>query len=324
MLPRPILTLALVALCCGVNAGGIATAQTYPAKPIKLLVPFAAGGQPDTMARIIAHRLSSTLGPVIVENRPGAGGTIGLRAAAGADPDGYTLVLGTPGGLALSPALFKNPGYDPINSFAPVAMIAAAPFVLVVGPAFSAKTLPELVAYAKANPGKLNFGAPNATPPHLACELFKRVTAIDIVHVSAKNMPQSLTDPVGGQLHLVCEATTLLLPLIEAGQVRPLAAMSVTRIPQLPDVPTTVEIGLPDLVHSAWAGVMVPADTPDAIVGRLNAEINEGLRSSEVTQSLAKLGAAPRTGSPQDFAAFIAAETKKWAEMVKLSGATAK
>jgi len=321
MFTQRIFALALAALGVGEHTGGLAIAETYPSKPIKLIVPFAAGGQPDTMARIIAQHLSSTLGPVIVDNRPNAGGTIGLKAAASAEPDGYTLVLGTPGGLALSPAFFKNPGYDPIKSFAPVAMIATVPFVLVTASEVPAKTIQELVEYAKANPGKLNFGGANASPPHLACEMFRRMAAIDIVHVSSKAMTQTITDLLGGQIHIVCEATTILLPHILAGTARPLAVMSPTRIPELPDVPTTIESGLPDLLCSAWAGVLVPAGTPQTIVIKLNAEINEGLMSIKVKESLARLGAKLKIYSPQDFAAFIAAETKIWAEMVKLSGA---
>ena len=322
MIGQRVCALALTAMFFGLGTSSLATAQSYPSKPIKLIVPFAAGGPPDITARIVAQRLSSTLGPVIVENRPGAGGTIGLKAAAGTDPDGHTLVLGTTGGLALSPAFFKNPGYDPITSFAPVAMISTAPYVLVASPEVPAKTVQELVAHAKANPGKLNFGGPNATPPHLACERFKRVAAIDIVHVSSKAMTQTITDLLGGQIHIVCEATTLLLPLIQAGKVTPLAVMSPTRIPELPDVPTTIESGLPDLQHSVWVGVLVPAGTPEAIVGKLNAEINAGLKSPEVKESLAKVGAAPKIASPREFAAFIADEVKSWAEIVKLSGAT--
>jgi tripartite-type tricarboxylate transporter receptor subunit TctC len=319
MIGQRVYALALAAMFLGLS--NQATAQSYPSKPIKLVVPFAAGGQPDITARIVAQRLSSTLGPVVVDNRPGAGGTIGLKAAAGADPDGYTLVLGTTGGLAISPAFFKDPGYDPIKSFAPVAMVSHAPFILVAAPAVPASTIQQLVTYAKANPGKLNFGGPNATPPHLACELFKRLSATDIVHISAKAMTQSIADLLGGQIQVACEATTVLLPLIQAGKVRPLAVMNPTRIPELPDVPTTVESGLPDLVVTAWAGVLVPAGTPDAIVSRLNADINAGLNSPEVKDSLAKLGAQPKIGSPQEFQAFIADEMRKWAEMVKLSGA---
>ena len=319
MIGQRVYALALAAMFLGLS--NQATAQPYPSKPIKLVVPFAAGGQPDITARIVAQRLSSMLGPMVVDNRPGAGGTIGLKAAAGADPDGYTLVLGTTGGLAISPAFFKEPGYDPIKSFAPVAMVSHAPFILVATPAVPASTIQQLVTYAKANPGKLNFGGPNATPPHLACELFKRLSATDIVHISAKAMTQSIADLLGGQIQVACEATTVLLPLIQAGKVRPLAVMNPTRIPELQDVPTTVESGLPDLVVTAWAGVLVPAGTPDAIVSRLNADINAGLNSPEVKDSLAKLGAQPKIGSPQEFSAFIADEMRKWAEMVKLSGA---
>lgn len=321
MIVQRVHALALAVMFFGLGTSDPATAQSYPSKPIKLIVPFAAAGQPDITARIVAQRLSSTVGPVVVDNRPGAGGTIGLKAAASADPDGYTLVLGTTGGLAISPAFFKDPGYDPIKSFAPVAIVSHAPFILVVAPTVPASTIQELITYAKANPGKLNFGGPNATPPHLACELFKRLSATDIVHISAKAMTQSITDLLGGQIHVACEATTILLPLIQAGKVKPLAVMNATRIPELPDVPTTRESGLSDLVVTVWAGVLVPAGTAETIVSKLNAEINAGLKSPEVIESLAKLGAQPKIGSPQQFSAFIADEMRKWAEMVKLSGA---
>ena len=258
MLTRRFLMLAAVA-GIGLSCDG-AAAQPYPVNAIKLIVPFGAGSQPDTIARLIGQQLSLRVGPVVIENRPGAGGLTGTQAAAGAPPDGHTLVLGSIGSLAIGPALLNSPGYDAIKSFAPVALVSNAPFVLVVGPDVPVKTAQELVAHAKANPGKLNFGAANASPPHLACDLFKRAAAIDIVHVRYRTTTL-LSDLLKGEIQITCDATTVLLPLIQAGKVRPLAVMSSERLSELPDVPTVAEIGLPDLLVSVWAGILVPAGT---------------------------------------------------------------
>jgi tripartite-type tricarboxylate transporter receptor subunit TctC len=294
-------------------------AQSYPARPIRLIVPFAPGGQPDLMARLVAQHLSAGLGAVVVENRQGAGGTLGAKAVAAAEPDGHTLLLGTTGVLAISPVLYKDAGYDPVRSFSPVATVSSAPFLLVASPNLPVRTVAELIAYAKANPGKLNFGAPTATPPHLACEMLKRESGIDIIRVPyAGNHVAGL---LGGQTHIVCEASTVLLPHIRAGTIRPLAVLADARIPDLPDVPTLAETGLPNLVVSVWAGILVPARTPDAIVRTLNRHINDGLQSASMKESLIKLGAEPRVGSPQEFSALIADEVRKWRDVVQLSGA---
>jgi tripartite-type tricarboxylate transporter receptor subunit TctC len=318
MLTRRFLVLAAAA-GIGLSANDGATAQPYPSKVIKLIVPFGAGSQPDTIARLIGQQLSARVGPVVVENRSGAGGILGTQVAAGAAPDGHTLVLGTIGSLAIGPAMLKTPGYDALKSFAPVAMVSNAPFVLVVGPDVPARTVHELVAHAKANPGKLNFGAVNASPPHLACDLFRRATAIDIVRVPYKG-GQNIADLLGGHTQMLCEATTVLFPLIQSGKAKPLAVMAVDRLPELPDVPAAVEIGLPDLLVSVWAGILVPAGTPESIIDRLNTAINEGVKSPELQASLAKLGTKPTIGTPQDFAAFIAAEARRWADVVNQSG----
>lgn len=321
MLTRRSLMLAALA-GVGLSATAGAAAQPYPSKVIKFIVPFSAGSQPDTIARLIGQQLSARVGPVVIENRPsfGTGGHIGTQAAASAPPDGHTLLLGTIGSLAIGPALLKTPAYDASKSFAPVAMVSNAPFVLVVGPDVPVKTAQELVAHAKANPGKLNFGAANASPPHLACDLFRRAAAIDIVHVPYKTTPQSFADLLSGQIQIVCEATTVLLPLIQAGQVRPLVVMGSERLPELPDVPTAAEVGLPDLLVSVWAGILVPAGTPEIIINKLGSAINEGLKSPDVQASFAKLGTRPTIGTPQDFGALISAEAHRWAQIVKQSG----
>ena len=309
---------ALVALAIALITGP-ALAQSYPSRVIRLIVPFSPGGQPDTVARLIAQHLSVSVGTTIIDNRPGANAMIGTKAAAGAEPDGYTLLFGSSTSLAIAPAM--KPGeYDPITSFVPIAMISSAPFILAVGPSVPARTVAELIVYAKANPGKLNFAAPTGGPPHLAGEMFKAATGINIVPVSYRAMNQAFTDLIGGQMDIIFDAPTVLLPFIRDGRARALVAMSAKRTADLPEVPTMAESGLPDLSLTVWNGLVAPAGTPDQIVTRLNAAINDGLNSSDVKSMLAKLGSEPLQGSPRDFAAFIASEAKKWADVVKQSG----
>jgi tripartite-type tricarboxylate transporter receptor subunit TctC len=312
---------AIAALLSLAMAGLVAPAlaQSYPSRVIKLIVPFSPGGQPDTIARVIAQHLSTSVGTTIIDNRPGANATIGTKAAAAAEPDGYTLFFGTSTSLAIVPAM--KPGeYDPIKSFVPIAMVSSAPFILAVGPSVPAKTVGELIAYAKANPGKLNFAAPTGGPPHLAGEMFKAATGIDIVPVSYRAMNQAFTDLIAGQMDIIFDAPALLLPLIRDGKIRALVAMSAQRSAELPDVPTMAESGLPDRSLTVWNGLLAPAGTPDQIVTRLNAAANKGLRSAAIKAALARFGSAPLIGSPQDFAAFIASEGRKWAEVVKTAG----
>lgn len=294
-------------------------AQSYPSRVIKLIVPFSPGGQPDTIARIVAQHLSGSVGTTIIDNRPGANTTIGTKAVAAAEPDGYTLLFGSSTSLAIAPAL-KAGEYDPIKSFAPIAMISSAPFILVVGPSVPARTVFEFVAYAKAHPGKLNFAAPTGGPPHLAGEMFKAATGIDIVPVSYRAMNQAFTDLIAGQMDVIFDAPALLLPFIRDGKARALVVMSARRTTDLPEVPTMTESGLPDVSLTVWNGLVAPAGTPEAIVTRLNAAVNDGLKSREIRAALAKLGSEPLIGSPQEFAAFIASEAKKWSDMVRLAG----
>jgi len=300
----------------------IARAQTYPSKLIKLVVPLAAGGTPDIVARLVARHLSADLGQnVIVDNHPGAGTTIGLRVAATADPDGYTLLVGSTGSLAVNPALYKTLDFAPIKSLTPVAMVATSPLLLVVASAVPAKTVAELVAYAKANPGKLSHGASLGTPPHLLGTFFKFKTGIDINYIPYKSTASALTDLLGGQVQMTAESPSVLLPLIAQGKIRALAITTAARSPDLPDVPTMIESGLVGFPPNIWFGIVAPGGTPSHIVGRLNTAINKALGSSEMKLSLAKLGFEPKIGQPQDFAALIADEVPKWAEIVKLSGA---
>ena len=296
-----------------------ANAEDFPARPITLIVPFPAGSQPDTIARFVAQHLSSRVGTTIIQNRPGAGGTTGTKAASLAAPDGYTLVLGTTGSLGIGPAFFPNAGYDAVKSFTPVAMVSSAPFMLVAGRAAPVATASEAIAYARANPGKLSYSAATGTPPHLGCELFGRAAKVDIHRVAARG-PQVMADLLAGEVQLVCEATTIVLPQIQAGQVKPLATMHRTRIPQVPDVPTMAELGMPGVEVSVWAGVLAPAGTPDELVRRLNREINEALNSAELRDALTKLGVEPMPLAPESFSALIAAEAGKWADLVEQSG----
>jgi tripartite-type tricarboxylate transporter receptor subunit TctC len=296
-----------------------ALAQPYPSRVIKLIVPFAPGGQPDTIARLIAQHLSASVGTTIIDNRPGANATIGTKAASVAEPDGYTLLFGSSTSLAIAPAM--KPGeYDPIRSFAPIAMISSAPIILTVGPSVPARTVGELIAYAKSRPGKLNFAAPTGGPPHLSGEMFKAATGIDIVPVSYRAMNQAFTDLIAGQMDVIFDAPAMLIPLIRDGKVRALVSMSAQRSADLPEVPTMAESGLPALSVTVWNGLVAPAGTPDVIVTRLNAAVNDGLRAPTVTATLAKFGSTPLPGSVQDFAAFIASETRKWAEVVRAAG----
>jgi tripartite-type tricarboxylate transporter receptor subunit TctC len=299
-----------------------AIAQTYPDRPIKLIVPFPPGGPMDTMARLVGQGLNAALKqPVIVENRAGAGGALGSKAVATAEPDGYTLLWGSSGTLSILPALNPNLDYDP-KAFVPVALVSLLPHVMVVPNAVPAKTVGEFIAYTKANPGKLNFGASLGTPPHLMGSLFKHLAGIDIVYIPYKGAAPSIADMLGGQTHMQFDALTVLYPLIQEGKLRALAVTSAQRWAALPDVPTMIESGFPSFPQNAWSGVLVPARTPAAIVNTLNTAINAGLTSAEARANLLKFSALTQPGTPAEFAKFIAEQSPIWAELVKLSGAT--
>jgi tripartite-type tricarboxylate transporter receptor subunit TctC len=311
----------LRATAAGLLATGAAQAQTYPAKPVRMIVPFPPGGPIDTMARLVGDQMSTALGQsVVIENRPGAGAMIGSKAAAAADPDGYTLLFGSSGSLAVTPALYKNAGYDPVKSFAPVAAVSSGPLVLVVAPSLPAKTVKELVAYAKANPGKLNYGSGLGTPPHIAWGLFKLQTGTDILYVPYQGAAPAITDLLAGRNHLTIDAPGVLLAHIRDNKLRALAVTGPTRSADLPDVPTMVESGYPEFLMTFWTGVVAPMGTPAAIVMQLNAAINKGLQSAEMKARLASFQVEPKAGTADDFAAFIASEAKKWASVIKAAG----
>jgi tripartite-type tricarboxylate transporter receptor subunit TctC len=297
-----------------------ALAQPYPNKLIRIVAPFPPGGPTDGAARLIADRLSTVLGQtIVVENRPGgAGGTVGVKSAALADPDGYTILLTPPGPLVTAPTIYQNVGYDPVKAFTPVATIFSSPHIMVVNPNVPAKSMQELVAYAKANPGKVSYASPGfSTQPHLLGEMLKQIAGVDIVHVPYKGSAPALADLMGGQVQVFFDSVAFLLPHIQSGKLRVLAVADERRLPQLPDAQTTIEAGFPKLQASYWVGVLVPTGTPPAVVTRLNAAINEVITSKVMEDTLAKLVARPRPGTPQDFAAFIATESKKWGETIK-------
>jgi tripartite-type tricarboxylate transporter receptor subunit TctC len=296
-------------------------AQAYPDRPIRLIVPFPPGGPTDFMARLIAQYLSAHLGQVVIDNRPGAGGTIAAKAVASADPDGYTLLYGSSATLGIAPTLYRNAEYDPIRSFAPIALVSNVPFILAISPNVPATTLDAFIAYAKAHPGRLNFGAAIGTPPHLFGELFNVVTGTDIVFVPYKGAAASVTDLLAGQTQMTIEGATTLLPHVKAGKVRALAVTSAARIAEIADVPTMIECGYREFPPSSWTGVLAPAGTPAGVVERISAVINQGLRSPEIQAAFAQFNAEMRIGSSRDFAAFIADEVPKWGALVKASAA---
>jgi tripartite-type tricarboxylate transporter receptor subunit TctC len=308
----------LAAIVIAGLSGADAAAQSYPNRPIKLIVPFPAGGPPDTIARLVGNDIAARLGQnVVIDNRPGGGATIGTRAAANAEPDGYTLLYGSTTSLSIGPALFKNLDYDPVKSFAPVAPVSVGSMVVAVNAGVPAKTVKELVAYAKANPGKLHNGAGVASPPHIAWGLFTLTTGADIVYVPYRGMAQAMTDMVAGQIQMMIDGIGSLLPHIRDGKVRALAVTGTSRSPDLPDVPTMIESGYPDYVLSFWTGILAPAGTPPELVAKVNGAINEGLKSPEMKQSLAKFNVEPNIASPREFSVFLAAEARKWADIVK-------
>jgi tripartite-type tricarboxylate transporter receptor subunit TctC len=291
---------------------GASSAQTYPSKLIKFVVPLSSGSPVDVIARIVAPALSSRLKQtVIVENRPGGGTTLGTKAVATAPPDGHTLLFAS-ATHTLGPALIKNPGYDPVKDFAPIATAGSGSWVLVVEPSVPAHSAKELIAYAKANPGKLNWGFGRNAGPHLLGELFVLATGIDVNRVPYRSGADAVPDMLGGRVQMSFGAIEGLSHLVQEGKLRALVVTGDTRSHSLPDVPTMKEAGFPSLTRGFWAGLLAPAGTPPNIVNRLNAEINGALATSEMKASLMKVGIEPRQGSPQDFASLIVDEIEAW------------
>jgi tripartite-type tricarboxylate transporter receptor subunit TctC len=300
-----------------------AIGQTYPDRPIRVIVPVPAGGTPDVVARLVQQPLAAALGQqLVIDNRGGAGGVIGVELAARAVPDGFTLLFSSPGPLTIAPHLQKKIPYDTLRDFAPVSLVSIGPFLLITHPAVPAKNVKELIALAKAQPGKLNYAsAGNGAANHLAMEHFKSMAGIDLTHVPYKGAPQAVTDVLGGYVNLMLNSIPPVIQHIKAGRVRLLGIASLKRSPQLPDVPTISESGVPGYEAANWFGMLAPAKTPPAIVRRLNTALVEIVRSADIRAQLEVQGADPVGSSTQEFAAFIRAESEKYAKVVKQTGA---
>jgi tripartite-type tricarboxylate transporter receptor subunit TctC len=311
----------VVAAVLALGFAGLAEGQSFPERPIKLVVPFPAGGATDTSARLVAQGMSSRLGQsVVIENQSGAGGIIGARQVATANPDGYTLLMVSAANtFGTAPLLYKL-DYDPLKAFEPVAMAAIERQVLVVTPSLPVKTLQELVEYAKANPGKLNYGSSTGIIPHFLMELFKIRSGADILHVPYRGGGPMIIDLLAGQIEMTINAKSALLPHIQAGKLRPLAVTAAERWRELPGVPTMTEAGYLEAPYDALFGLVAPAGTPAAVIDKLNAAINEGLKAPDIRARFAKVGIEPKTGTAGEFAAIIAEEAPKWVEIVRTSG----
>jgi tripartite-type tricarboxylate transporter receptor subunit TctC len=315
-------------LCAAIHVFGVfwaepALAQSFPLKPLRMIVPFAAAGPPDILGRVVSQKLAEGLGqPVIVENRVGAGGTIGSEAVAKAAPDGYTLLFASIASLGISPALYPNVAYDPVKSFAPISLVGTTSFVMFVQPSMQAKTLREFIALAKSKPGQLNYGASTSgTPPHLMMEMFKSQAGVDIVGINYNASAAAITALLAGHVQVVVDQFAAALPLIAAGKVRPLVVTSEKRVKQLPDVPAAPEAGLPGFTAVSWFGVVAPRATPNDIVKRLNAELVKAIGTKDLGDRLMKFGLEPTPSTPEQFAAIIKSDVPKWAAAVKASGA---
>ena len=294
-------------------------AQTYPSRPIRFVVPFAAGaGVLDIMARIVSQHLGTGIGQqVVVDNRPGAGGNVGAEIAAKAAPDGYTMLMGNTA-LVVSPYLFAKLPFDPLTDFVPVTQVNSAPLLLVVHPSLPVKSVAELVAYAKARPGQLNYGSGGiGTTPFLATELFKSLAGIDVVHVPYKGGAPALADLVAGQLSFMIENVPGTLPLVKDGKLRALAITSRQRLALVPEVPTMIEAGVAGYEMIGWNGIFLPKGTPAEITTRLSTDLMKVLGSAEMKEQLGKLGAEPVGSTPQQFGAFVQAESQRWGKIIK-------
>ena len=313
----------IVALAMSLAAGAGVSAQTYPNRPIRIVVPYPAGGPTDVLARLVGAKLSMMLGqPIIVDNRPGgAGGTVGAKVVSTSEPDGYTLLMSQVGALTISPSIYKLPDSEVAKVFAPVALVAVSPQLLCITPSLPVKTLAELVAYAKANPGKVNFGSAGVgSQPHVLGELLKLEAGISLTHVPYRGSAPAITDLLAGSIQMMFDTPVVMLPHIMAGKMRAIAITSPARSPQLPDVPTMAESGLPRLQANLWSGLLAPAGTPPEIVARINATFNEGMNTPEMREALRKLGAEPQAMSPEVFGRFLVAETRKWSTVVAEAG----
>lgn len=318
--------LAAAAAACALSLAPLAAhAQAFPTKPITIVVPFSAGGTTDILARVVGQYMSKDLGqPVIVDNRAGAGGNIGALNVARAPADGYTLLMGTVGTHAINQSLYKKMAFDPIKDFAPLSRVALVPNLLVANPAQPFKNVKELIAYAKANPGKVTFGSSGSgSSIHLSGEMFQQMAGVEMQHIPYKGSAPAVTDLLGGQIAVMFDNMPSAIGHVRAGKLRALAVTTPKRSPALPDVPTIAEAGVPGYSATSWFGLLAPANTPAPVLAKLNASILKALADPDVKKKMAEQGAEPYGEKPEQFAEFIRSETAKWGKIVKQSGATA-
>jgi len=314
-------TAGMAAALCAAAVPDLAHAENYPARPIKLILPYTAGSPNDVLARLTAPHLSAQLGQtVVVDNRPGGGTSIGVNLVMNAEPDGYTLLFSNSLSHLLAPTVNAGAAYDPLRDFVPVAAVGASSNVIVIANSVPAATVQEFVAYARAHPGTLNFGFGQGTLPQLVGEMFKMAAGLDIVSVPYKGGAQAVTDLLGGRVHMNIGAASTLLPLHRAGKLRMIGYTGTARAPDMPDVPTMVESGYPTIVSTTYYGIFGRADLPGEIVSKLNAAVNEIVQRPDMRDAMAKIGFEPKPLSPPQLTALMAAEAPKWIAIAKATG----
>jgi len=315
----------LIALTLALASGLAVAAEPWPAKAVHIIVPFPAGSSPDLVARLLTEKLAHALGqPVVVENKPGAGGNLGTGLVAKAEPDGYTLGLSIPGPLAVNTVLYKKMEYDPFTELAPITLVAVSPNVLIVNPGLGVNSVKEFIEYAKARPGKLNYGSVgNGSASHLTMELLKMQAGIDIVHIPYPGSPQVNTAILANQIQAGFVVPGTAMPLVQSGRVKALAVSSSTKSPVLPDLPTVAEAGLPGFESSAWIGMVAPAKTPKTIIDRLNHELVAIIHSAEVREKMLRIYFQAIGTPPEALSLLMRAERDRWAKVIKQSGASA-
>ncbi len=313
----------LSALLLAVLISGTAVCHAFPEKSVRFVVGFTPGGPSDILARALGQKLAERWSQqVVIDNRPGAGGNLAAEAVAKSAPDGYTWLLGNNSILATNQSLYRNLPYDPVKDFAPVALVAIQPNILVVNPSVPATSVSELVSYLKKNPGKVNYASSGSgAAAHLAGELFKAMAGVDIVHVPYKGAQPALTDVIAGQVQMMFATSASVIPYIKANRLRALAVTTAQRSASVPELPTVSEAGVPGFEATTWHGVVVPAATPSGLIELLNKQINSALEEKDLKDRLTSLGAEIAIGTPQEFAGYIKRETPKWAKVVKDSGA---
>jgi len=314
----------LLALCLALASSVGHAADTWPAKPVRIVVPFPPGSSPDLIARMLTEKLAQALGqPVIVENKPGAGGNIGTGLVAKAEPDGYTLGLSIPGPLAVNTVLYKKMEYDPFTELAPITLVALSPNVLIVNPSLGVNSVKEFIDYAKARPGKLNYGSVgNGSASHLTMELLKMQAGLDIVHVPYPGSPQVNTAILAGQIQAGFVVPGTAMPLVQSGRIKALAVTSSTKSPVLPDLPTVAEAGFPGFESSAWIGMVAPAKTPKPIIERLSRELVAIIHSAEVREKMQRIYFQAIGTSPEGLSELMRSERDRWARVIKQTGAS--